>query len=566
MMRRSRLFLCAVERMKEEFDIVIVGGGVSGLGAAIRAKQLKDDLRVAVIEKGSTIGAHSLSGACFEPTALNELLPDWKTMEGCPVTQEVTDDQMYLLSKKGQTKIPWLPPTLHNHGNYIISQGALCKWLGEHAETLGVEIYPGFAAADIHYGDDANDKSSVKGVILNDTGINKKGEKKDDYQPGMIFEAKQTIFAEGCRGSCTKKLEAQFKLRKKENNFQSYALGVKEVWEVPKEFHSPGKIVHTVGWPLTKAEGHDNTYGGSFLYHYGDGLISLGFVTALDYSNPHIRPYMELQKWKTHPLIAPMLASGKPVAYGARALSEGGLQSVPDKLSFPGGVLVGDCAGFLNLPKIKGNHTAMKSGMLAVEAIIDDVLSKGEGHGKEATSYRKRFEDSWVYKELNQVRNCRPAFAKNFYYGMLYTGAATTVFHGKEPWTFQHAHKDNECLKPIAQSKAIEYPKPDGKLTFDLLTNHSRSGTNHNADQPPHLKILDRQKAKDVNLDIYGGPEGKYCPAQVYEWVEKDGKKELVINAQNCLHCKACDIKDPTQNINWTVPEGGGGPNYNAAM
>eukprot|EP00744_Colponema_vietnamica_P006524 GILI01009469.1.p1 GENE.GILI01009469.1~~GILI01009469.1.p1 ORF type:complete len:566 (-),score=146.67 GILI01009469.1:184-1881(-) len=565
MMRRSRLFLCAVERMKEEFDIVIVGGGPSGLSAAIRAKQLKEDLRVAIVEKGSMIGAHSLSGACFEPTALNELLPEWKSMEGCPITQKVHDDNMYLLSKKGQIKVPWLPPTLHNHNNYIISQGAMCKWLSEHAEGLGVEIYPGFAAADIHYGDDANDKSSVKGVILNDTGIDKKGEKKADYQPGMIFEAKQTIFAEGCRGSCTKKLEAQFGLRKKEHNFQSFALGVKEVWEVPKEMHHPGKIVHTTGWPLTKGEGHDNTYGGSFLYHYGDGLISLGFVVGLDYSNPYTRPYMELQKWKTHPLIAPMLAGGKPISYGARTLCEGGFQAVPDKLSFPGGLLVGDCAGFLNLPKIKGNHTAMKSGMLAAEAVIEDVLSKGGEHGKEATSYRKRYENSWVHKELKQVRNCRPAFAKNFYYGMLYTGAAT-VINGIEPWTLQHHHKDHETLKPISQSKAIEYPKPDGKLTFDLLTNHSRSGTSHNADQPAHLKVLDRQKAKDVNLDIYGGPEGKYCPAQVYEWVEKDGKKELVINAQNCLHCKACDIKDPTQNINWTVPEGGGGPNYNAAM
>lgn len=564
MLRRSLRKMCAApERMKEEFDVVIVGGGPGGLSTAIKLKQMNAEMRVGLVEKGSMVGAHTLSGACIETHALDELLPDWKTKDH-PIKQEVTSDAMYLLTKNAAHKSPLLPATLHNHGNYIVSLGAVCKFLGEEAEALGVEIYPGFAAADLHYKDET--KSEIRGVILNDTGIKKNGEKGSDYDAGMIFEAKQTVFAEGCRGSCTKKLEEVFGLRKGKNNFQSYGLGIKEVWEIPKEHHNPGQIIHTIGWPLTKGENHDNTYGGSFIYHYGDQLVSTGFVVALDYKNPHTRPYMEMQKWKTHPFVAEQFKGGKPISYGARTIVEGGLWSLP-KLDFPGGVLVGDCAGFLNLPKIKGTHCAMKSGMLAAEAIYEDVLNKNGGEfGKNATSYETRFENSWLYKELHTVRNCRQMFAKNFYLGAIYTGVTSMFTKGMEPFTLPHHAPDHKSLKPAANSPKISYPKPDNVLTFDLLTNHSRSGTNHNGDQPAHLKLKKNEIAVEHNLKIFDGPEAKYCPAQVYEFVEKDGKKELVINAQNCLHCKACDIKDPTQNINWTVPEGGGGPNYNAAM
>eukprot|EP01059_Diplonema_ambulator_P013380 TRINITY_DN23900_c0_g1_i1.p1 TRINITY_DN23900_c0_g1~~TRINITY_DN23900_c0_g1_i1.p1 ORF type:complete len:591 (+),score=246.27 TRINITY_DN23900_c0_g1_i1:252-1775(+) len=506
------------------------------------------------------IGAHILSGACIEPHSLDELIPDWAE-KGAPLHTQVTHDEFMLLTKTGSYSVPQalIPGGLHNHGNYLISLGSLCAWMGEQAEGLGVDIFPGFAAAQAMY--DENGK--VIGVITDDKGIAKDGTKKGVFQPGMILKAKQTVFAEGCRGSVTKKLFEKYDLRK-DCEFQTYGIGIKEMWEIDPSKHKEGLVRHTIGWPTTKAEGHLNTYGGSWMYHMADNMVSVGFVTGLDYQNSYIRPYMEMQKWKTHPEIASVLEGGKCVGYGARTLSEGGLLSLP-KLTFPGGLLVGDTAGFLNLPKIKGTHTAMKSGMLAAEALYADIFDGKEGeYGEEVETYKARFEESWLYKELHKVRNVRQMFAKNFWAGVAYTGMTEMVTKGMEPMNMKHLHEDHACHLPIEKCKEIEYPKPDGKLTFDLLTNHSRSQTNHEGDQPAHLKPKVWENAKNVDLKVYGGTLAKFCPAGVYEYVDKNGEKDLNINAQNCLHCKACDIK--CDNIDWTVPEGGGGPNYDASM
>eukprot|EP01065_Artemidia_motanka_P040780 TRINITY_DN5177_c0_g1_i1.p1 TRINITY_DN5177_c0_g1~~TRINITY_DN5177_c0_g1_i1.p1 ORF type:complete len:624 (+),score=200.52 TRINITY_DN5177_c0_g1_i1:77-1873(+) len=556
----------AVERDEMEYDVVIVGAGPSGLAAAIKLKQLATEggkeVSVCVVEKGSMVGAHILSGACIEPTALNELLPDWQE-QGAPLTTPVQEDAFVYLSESGATRFPnfLIPPSLNNHGNYLGSLGSLCAWMGEKAEEMGVEIFPGFAAADAIFED-----GKVVGIVTDDKGIGKDGAKKAEYQPGMLLKAKQTIFAEGCRGSVTKKLWDKFDLRS-ECDIPTYALGIKEVWEIDPAKHKEGFVMHTVGYPILKSQGHDaSTYGGSWMYHMSGNQVSVGFVTALDYKNSYTRPYMEMQKWKTHPEVRQYLEGGKCIMYGARTLTEGGLLSLP-KLTFPGGVLVGDTAGTLNLPKIKGTHTAMKSGMLAAEAVYGDVFAGDSEpeYGTQVTRYEELFKSSWLHKELYRVRNVRQVFERNFKLGCIYTGATEMVTGGIEPFNLKHLHADHESQKPIADCKEIQYPKPDGVLTFDLLTNHSRSQTSHEGDQPAHLKPNVWDKMKEVDLGVHGGVLARVCPAGVYEYPEKDGgERDLVINAQNCLHCKACDIKN--SNMTWTCPEGGGGPNYDASM
>ncbi|MEP7156811.1 MAG: electron transfer flavoprotein-ubiquinone oxidoreductase [Betaproteobacteria bacterium] len=543
------------DRESMEYDVVIVGAGPAGLAAAIRLKQQNADVTVCIVEKGSEVGAHILSGAVMDPIALTELIPDWKAL-GAPLNQPVSEDRFLFLSETSSRQVPnWmLPGCFQNHGYYVVSLANVCRWLGTQAEALGVEIYPGFAAAEVLF----NEDGSVKGVATGDMGIGKNGEKTDRYTPGMELHAKYTFFAEGCRGNLGQELQAEFSLRN-ERDPQVYGLGLKELWEVKPEKHVPGLVVHTAGWPLD-----NDTYGGSFLYHMENNLVAVGFVVGLGYSNPYLSPFEEFQRYKTHPAIRTFFEGGKRVSYGARAINAGGLQSLP-KLTFPGGVLIGDDAGFLNASRIKGSHAAIKSGMLAADAAI--AALKAGRTGDELADYPAAFEKSWLHEELHKARNFKPWMSKGLYTGTLMVGIDQVVFGGKAPWTLHHQHADNETLKKKTEVTPIIYPKPDGVLTFDRLSSVFISNTNHEEDQPAHLTLKNNDIPLNVNLALYDGPESRYCPAGVYEFVEApagpDGQKmRLQINAQNCVHCKTCDIKDPTQNIKWVVPEGGGGPNY----
>ncbi|TYC60230.1 electron transfer flavoprotein-ubiquinone oxidoreductase [Zoogloea oleivorans] len=534
-----------------EYDVVIVGAGPSGLTTAIRLKQLAEkagkELSVCVVEKGSEVGAHILSGAVIEPRALAELFPDWKE-RGAPLNTPVTADRFLFLTTDKAYKLP-TPPQMHNEGNFIVSLGNVVRWLGEQAEALGVEIYPGFAASEVLF----NADGSVKGIATGDMGVEKNGEPGPNYQPGIELHARQTVFSEGCRGSLTKGLFSKFNLRDGADP-QTYGIGIKELWEVRPEVHQAGLTMHTVGWPVST-----DVYGGSFLYHLENNQVAVGFVVGLDYSNPHLSPYEEFQRFKTHPEIRKVFEGGRRISYGARALNEGGFQSVP-KLSFPGGLLVGDTAGFLNVPKVKGTHMAMKSGIEAAEALFTHLTFDGQT-GPEVLGYAERLKQSWLWDELYQVRNIRPSFRWGLLGGIAYSALDTYLLKGRAPWTLHH-HADHTQLKKASDCAPIVYPKPDGKISFDRLSSVFISATNHAEEQPCHLRLKDASVPIATNLALYNAPETRYCPAGVYEIVEDPSGPRMQINAQNCLHCKTCDIKDPTQNIDWAVPEGGGGPNY----
>jgi electron-transferring-flavoprotein dehydrogenase len=541
----------AIERESMDVDVVIVGAGPAGLTAAIRLKQLAAakgvDLAIVVLEKGAEVGAHILSGAVLEPRSLHELFPDWK-QRNAPLTTPAKEDHFYFLTETRAFRLP-TPPQMRNEGNFIISLSNFCRWLGEQAEAMGIDIFPGFPAAEVLFDEDGR----VQGVRTQDMGVQRDGTPGPNFQPGMDLRARLTLFAEGCRGHLTKRLSERFRLRDGVQP-QTYAIGIKELWEIDPAKHEPGTIIHTIGWPLDR-----KTYGGSFLYHWGDNFLAYGFVVGLDYWNPHLSPFGEMQRFKLHPQFRPLFEGGRRIGYGARALVEGGFQAIP-KLVFPGGALIGDCAGFLNVPKIKGTHTAMKSAMVAAECAFEALAAGADRPVLE--SYPERLRQSWLWDELYRARNIRPAFRFGLWGGLVYSGIDTYLLRGRAPWTLRH-HEDHKALVAADKAPRIEYPKPDNRITFDRLSSVFLANVNHEEDQPCHLRLRDPTIPVAVNLARYAGPEERYCPAAVYEFVDDgQGGKRLQINFQNCVHCKTCDIKDPLQNIDWVTPQGGGGPNY----